>query len=166
MADLGSLTVLIVDDSEQMRAIAATVLAGAGVRGIRSVESGASALEVLRTEEIDVAIVDYRMTPMNGIEFVRLVRNCPASRNPYLPIVMMTGHADLSLIREARDAGVTEFLVKPITARALIDRLQAVILRPRPFVKLAGYFGPDRRRIEQPDRAERRRATDPSVNVD
>ena len=59
---------------------------------------------------------------------------------------MMTGHSEKSRVYEARDAGVTEFVVKPITAKAIFDRIQAVIFRPRPFVKTADYFGPDRRR--------------------
>jgi DNA-binding response OmpR family regulator len=61
---------------------------------------------------------------------------------------MMTGHSEKSRVYEARDAGVTEFLVKPITAKAVLDRIQAVIFHPRPFVKTDGYFGPDRRRTQ------------------
>jgi two-component system chemotaxis response regulator CheY len=61
----------------------------------------------------------------------------------------------------ARDAGVTEFVVKPITAKAILDRIQAVIFGPRPFVKTDGYFGPDRRRANAAGYAGPfRRATD------
>ncbi|MBP8072129.1 MAG: response regulator, partial [Brevundimonas sp.] len=95
---------------------------------------------------IDLAIVDFNMFPLDGVEFTRLVRNSPDTANPYLPIIMMTGHSEKSRVYEARDAGVTEFVVKPITAKAILDRIQAVIFRPRPFVKTEGYFGPDRRR--------------------
>ena len=59
---------------------------------------------------------------------------------------MMTGHSEKSRVYEARDAGVTEFVVKPITAKAILDRIHAVIMRPRDFVKHESYFGPDRRR--------------------
>ena len=58
----------------------------------------------------------------------------------------MTGHSEKSRVYEARDAGVTEFVVKPITAKAILDRIHAVIMRPRDFVKHDSYFGPDRRR--------------------
>ncbi|MDO9079054.1 MAG: response regulator, partial [Brevundimonas sp.] len=81
--------------------------------------------------------------------------------NPYLPIIMRTGHSEKSRVYEARDAGVTEFVVKPITAKAILDRIQAVIFKPRPFVKTDGYFGPDRRRSTAPNyKGPMRRATD------
>ena len=115
---------------------------------------------------MDVAVVDYKMTPLNGVEFVRLVRNSPDSPDPFLPVIMLTGHADRRRIDEARDAGVTEFLVKPVTAKALIGRLQGLILTPRPFVKLDGYFGPDRRRVQRPDASQARRSTDRKRFVD
>jgi hypothetical protein len=47
---------------------------------------------------------------------------------------------------EARDAGVTEFLAKPVAAKSLYERILSVVLAPRPFIKTRDYFGPDRRR--------------------
>ena len=166
MAGLGSLSVLILDDRSQMRAITASILESVGIRRIHEAGDAEAAMTLLRTEPVDVAVVDYKMTPLNGVEFVRLVRNSPDSPDPFLPIIMLTGHADKRRICEARDAGVSEFLVKPVTARALIDRLQGLILKPRPFVKLEGYFGPDRRRVQRAGASERRRATDRGVPVD
>ena len=61
--------------------------------------------------------------------------------------------ASASVQIEARDAGVTEFIVKPITAKAVLDRLNAVIMKPRPFIKADGYIGPCRRRRDTPDYA-------------
>ena len=60
----------------------------------------------------------------------------------------------------ARDAGVNEFVVKPFSAQGLFTRIQAVIEKPRPFVKVSGYFGPDRRRRRRPFEGEERRHTD------
>ena len=146
MSSLDSLHILLVDDNPHMRAITAAILASAGMRKIREAADGAQALDALRDGPVDMAIVDFNMFPLDGVEFTRLVRNSPDSANPYLPIIMMTGHSEKSRVQEARDAGVTEFVVKPITARAILERMQAVILRPRAFVKADGYFGPDRRR--------------------
>ena len=146
MASLESLHVLLVDDNQHMRAITSAILQSAGIRKVREAPDGAAALEALRDHPVDLAIVDFNMFPLDGVEFTRLVRNSPDSANPYLPIIMMTGHSEKSRVQEARDAGVTEFVVKPITAKAILERMQAVILRPRPFVKTDGYFGPDRRR--------------------
>ena len=146
MSSLQSIQVLLVDDNQHMRAITSAVLQSAGVRKVREASDGAAGLEILRQQTIDLAIVDFNMFPLDGVEFTRLVRNSPDTANPYLPSIMMTGHSEKSRVYEARDAGVTEFVVKPITAKAILDRIHAVIFRPRPFVKTDGYFGPDRRR--------------------
>ena len=145
---LGGLKLLLVDDNQHMRAIVSTILKGVGVRDVREACDGAEGLQALREWPADIAIVDFRMTPLDGVEFTRLVRNSPDSANPYLPIIMMTGFADRPRVVEARDAGVTELVVKPITARSIIDRLNAVVFRPRPFVKTHDYFGPRRRGID------------------
>ena len=161
MASLQSLKVLLIDDNQHMRAITSAVLQSAGVREVREASDGAAALEILREQSVDLAIVDFNMFPLDGVEFTRLVRNSPDTANPYLPIIMMTGHSEKSRVYEARDAGVTEFVVKPITAKAILDRIQAVIFHPRPFVKTDGYFGPDRRRSSASNyRGPRRRKTD------
>jgi CheY-like chemotaxis protein len=160
MGDLSSLSILIVDDNKSMRSIASAALKSIGVRHITEAADGASALAVLRNHDIDLAIVDFSMRPLNGIEFTRLVRNSPDARQPYLPILMMTGHGDKTRVNEARDAGVTEFMVKPITAKALIDRMQAIIMRPRPFIRTVDFFGPDRRRSAALGRNLRRRKGD------
>ncbi|MDO9587557.1 MAG: response regulator [Brevundimonas sp.] len=146
MSSLKALQILLVDDNQHMRAITSAVLQSAGVRTVREASDGAAALEMLREHAVDLVIVDFNMFPLDGVEFTRLVRNSPDSANPYLPIIMMTGHSEKARVYEARDAGVNEFVVKPITAKAILDRIQAVIFHPRPFVKTEGYFGPDRRR--------------------
>lgn len=145
---LGELKVLLVDDNEHMRAIVGTILKGIGIMNLREARDGSEALEALRTWPADIAIIDFRMEPMDGVDFTRLVRNAADSRNPFLPIIMMTGFADRPRVEEARDSGVTELIVKPVTARAIIDRLNAVVYRPRPFVRTEDYFGPQRRGID------------------
>ncbi|MES2034415.1 MAG: response regulator [Pseudomonadota bacterium] len=145
---LSSLKVLLVDDNQHMRAIVSTILKGIGIRDVLEARDGAEGLQALRGWPADIAIVDFCMEPLDGVEFTRLVRNSPDSANPYLPIIMMTGFADRPRVVEARDAGVTELVVKPITARSVIDRLNAVVFRPRPFVRTHDYFGPRRRGID------------------
>ncbi|MDI1326821.1 MAG: response regulator [Brevundimonas sp.] len=163
MASLSALKILVVDDNAHMRTITSAVLQSAGIRLVREAADGGAALEILRDYAADLVIVDFRMFPLDGVEFTRLVRNSPDTANPYLPIIMMTGHSEKSRICEARDAGVTEFVVKPITAKAILDRIQAVIFQPRPFVKTEDYFGPDRRRRDAPNyKGPMRRAVDQS----
>lgn len=147
MSTLQHLQILLVDDNSHMRAITASVLRSVGVGKIREDSDGAAAMTTLRRHAIDIAIVDLEMAPLGGLEFTRAVRTDPDSANPFLPIIMMTGHTQAHRVIEARDIGVTEFLAKPITARTLVDRLNSVIVRARPFIKTDGFFGPDRRRL-------------------
>lgn len=146
MSALQSLQVLLVDDNPHMRTIIVAILNSAGIRRIREVSDGAEALKALRDTPIDLAIVDFNMFPLDGVAFTRMVRNSADSTNPYLPIIMMTGHSERARVQEARDAGVNEFMVKPITARGILERIQAVIFQPRAFVRSDEYFGPCRRR--------------------
>lgn len=147
---LEALSVLLADDNPHMREIVSVLLSNYGIKHIRSVHDGGQALNVLQNWAPDLAIVDFKMDPIDGVEFTRRVRTDASSRNVYLPVIMMTGHSARSRVYEARDAGVTEFVVKPVNARTLLDRIMAVIYRPRPFVRTEGYFGPDRRRRADP----------------
>lgn len=149
----GALRVLLADDNQHMRAIIVAVLKGVGIKNLREANDGAEALQILRDWPADLAIVDFQMQPLDGVEFTHMVRNSADSRDPYLPIIMMTGFAERSRVVEARDAGVTEFVVKPVTARSIIDRINAVIFHPRPFIRTDDYFGPLRRGIDEPAKA-------------
>ena len=159
-SQLAALGILVIDDNAQMRSIVGSVLRAAGVGRVHYASTGIQGLEILAHREIDVAYVDYEMPQMNGLQFTSAVRSVK-STCPYLPIIMLTGHSDESRLHEARDSGVTEFLCKPVTANALLKRLEAVILQPRPFIDCESYFGPDRRRrSDAPYTGPRRRASD------
>ncbi len=147
---LDAVRVLVVDDNQHMRAIVGVMLNSFGIKMVREAKDGADALDALRRWPADLAICDFLMDAMDGVEFTRQVRNATDSPNPYLPVVMLTGHSELTRVTEARDAGVTEFVVKPLTAKALVDRINTVIFKPRPFIRSRDYFGPDRRRKDDP----------------
>jgi CheY-like chemotaxis protein len=138
--------ILLVDDNHHMRALLTEILRAIGARDIHEAGDGAEALQVLRAYPIDIVMTDLAMQPLDGIDFVRLVRNSPDSPNPMIPVIMITGHSTANRVYEARDAGVNTLLSKPITARGVIERLTEVIEHPRPFVRCEGYFGPCRRR--------------------
>lgn len=151
MSQFARVMVLVVDDNHYMRVIVSTMLRAMGITLIREASDGAEALEIVRDWRPDVIVLDLVMETIDGIEFTKLVRRGVDSPNPYVPIIMMTGHTDRRRVLEARDAGVNEFVAKPLTARALIDRLKSVINNERGWVKSATYVGPDRRRRTLPD---------------
>lgn len=142
--DLGSVSVLVVDDNRFMRTIVTNTLNGIGVRNVLQADSVDQALQQLADVAVDMVISDWDMGEKSGIELIRRVRANRTLR--LLPIIMLTANTTRSNIFAARDAGVTEFLAKPISAQALYGRVVEVIERPRQFVKTRQFFGPDRRR--------------------
>lgn len=143
--------VLVVDDNQHMRALLIEVLRAIGASEVREASDGAEALNILRSRRIDLVICDLAMQPVDGIDFVRLLRTSPDSPDPMAPVIIVSGHSTSSKVFEARDAGANEFLVKPITARGVIDRITRVVHHPRDFVRSEDYVGPDRRRRIDPN---------------
>lgn len=144
--DLSSLTVLLVDDNREMRKLLRAVLNTLKVGPIIEAEAATDALKVLHEMPIDLVITDLNMDPVSGLDLVRMVRKGDDSANPRVPIIMLTGHTEYQRVCEARDAGVNEFLAKPISAKALYMRFASIIDNPRAFIRTKTYFGPDRRR--------------------
>ena len=147
---LDRLKVLVVDDNKHTRLMLAQILRALGIHQIYEAGDGAEGLQALRTHAADIVLTDLAMEPLGGIEFVRLLRTAPESPNPLSPLIMIPGHSTLKAIRDARDAGVNEFMAKPITARGVIERLVQVVDHPRHFVRTDDYYGPDRRRRVDP----------------
>ncbi|MBS0331405.1 MAG: response regulator [Proteobacteria bacterium] len=144
------LKILIVDDNHHMRVLLSEILKAIGVREIYEASDGAQGLQAMRNNSVDIVMTDLSMQPLDGIDFVRLMRRSPDSPNQMCPVIMITGHSTMSRVAEARDAGVNEFLTKPLTARGVLERISLTVNHPRPFVKTESYFGPDRRRRVDP----------------
>ena len=144
------LKILLVDDNQHMRMLLTEILRALGVRHVFEAMDGAEALQVLRETQMDIIMTDLTMGPLDGIDFVNLLRNSPDSPAPFAPVIMITGHSTLRRVAEARDAGVNEFLAKPVTARGVIHRINLLIEHPRQFIRCQDYFGPDRRRRPDP----------------
>ena len=144
--NLERLNFLVVDDNRHMRFIVRSILYALGGKAIVEAEDGADAFRVLRTYSADIVICDWKMEPLDGVDFTRMVRTASDSPNPFAPIIMLTGNTEQRRVVEARDAGVNEFLAKPISAKSLYSRIASIIENPRPYVRTSHYFGPDRRR--------------------
>jgi CheY-like chemotaxis protein len=145
MTSVGDIHVLVVDDSRQMRRLTRSILRAAGVNKVFDAESAPDALEVMHRIGIDLVLLDWKMEPMDGLAFARVIRLSESSPNPYVPILMLTAHTEASRVAAARDAGVTGFVKKPLIARVLFERMQNALLDHRVFVRTSDFFGPDRR---------------------
>lgn len=143
---------VIVDDNAHMRRIVRTLLRAFGSREIHEAEDGAAGLEAVEALSPDILITDIKMPILDGIELTRMIRNPGGSKHPFLPIIILSAYSEKKHVVAAREAGVSEFLCKPVSASALYRRIQNVIENPRQFVHVGPYFGPERRRGSEDER--------------
>lgn len=147
---LSDLVVLIVDDNEHMRRLLRSILEALGITHVREADNGMTALNDATLAIPDFIITDMMMEPVDGLEFTRMLRDDLTHPSTHVPVLMITGYAEKHVVEAARDAGVTEFLAKPVTVDGLGARLMSVIENPRQFIRSGTFVGPDRRRRQLP----------------
>ena len=158
------ISVLVVEDNQPMALMVKSILETFGISSIRLAKNGEEGFTAFCSINPDIVIADWMMKPMDGITLTRTIRNSPRTANPFVPIIIMTGFSEKARVEEARDAGVSEFLVKPFEAKDLYKRVVQVIERPRQFIRCDTFFGPDRRRRNDPQfTGPWRRETDHSL---
>lgn len=146
MTALHDLHILIVDDNQQMRYLLRCILRAGGLTRVSEAETAPDALQVMQSSPVDLIILDWKMAPIDGLAFTRMIRLSSESPNPYAPILMLTAHTEISRVAAARDAGVCGFVRKPISSRLLFDRISLALTDQRLFIRTDTFFGPDRRR--------------------
>lgn len=144
---LNNVAVLVVDSNHNHMQLIKEVLRPLGVNRIAEAMNAKDALSYLENNVVDIIFTEWHMDgEMDGLGFVEWVRKNPASKNVFVPIIMVTAQSEEWKVMKARDAGMTEFLVKPFSARSMARRITMVIENPRQFVRTDDFFGPDRRR--------------------
>jgi two-component system chemotaxis response regulator CheY len=136
------LGVLVVDDSPFMRKLLRSMLANIGVKKTFLAGDGIEALEMIRECSPDVVLLDWEMPLLNGPELVRIVRTPDVFPTPDIPIIMLSAHCERWRILESIKLGVNEYLCKPVSAQALLDRLISILCKPRASVRVGKYYGP------------------------
>jgi two-component system, chemotaxis family, chemotaxis protein CheY len=117
------MNILIIDDSGVMRRIHKGVLIEHGVSesDIIEAEDGKAALDQAVARPIGLFLVDWNMPKLKGLEFVRAIRAMKAYAST--PIIMITSEAARYSVVEAIQAGVTNYVVKPIKGNALFEKI-------------------------------------------
>jgi CheY-like chemotaxis protein len=119
------------------------------VERVRAATSISDAMEKLNDEKPAGGGFNILFTDWSGqVDAIRLLGVLRATDSPYrfLPVVVMSAINSLDSVREARDAGMNEFMLKPFSAAVLQSRLRSITQVPRLYVEAAPFFGPDRRR--------------------
>lgn len=160
-AKLEKAHILIADRDKLMVDVLKHALTRMGLTTISTVRSGREAISMMMQKPVDILITEWEMSPMDGLTLIKTLRQSENAALAMLPVIMLTGRAEMRDVLEARDKGTTEFLVKPFTAKTLYDRLEHVIDFPRDFIVSDVYIGPDRRRIKKTPAEKERRKTKP-----
>jgi CheY-like chemotaxis protein len=137
--------VLLVDDNTQALEALSGMVRGFGVRKQFKCKSGAEAMHIVKTQELDLIIIDSAMPDMDGYDFVGWLRREAQPEAVFTPVIMLTGHAARSMVEKSRDSGANFVLAKPFTPEVLLQRVFWVAKDERQMVKAEGYVGPDRR---------------------
>ena len=103
--ELRNLNVLLVEDNFAMRTLLRDVLEAFGVKTIVSVSDGGRAWNEMRSFTPDLAIVDWNMRPVSGLQFVKRIRTSRDSPNQFLPVIMLTAYSERRRVMIGRDAG-------------------------------------------------------------
>ncbi|BDG02752.1 response regulator [Anaeromyxobacter oryzae] len=125
------MNVLLVDDSASVRAILQVYLMGLHPTFLEA-EDGERALRVLRLSPVDLVIVDVQMSPMDGITFVRELRQSERPQLRSVPVVMLTSDRSEAVRVQGLEAGANAFVCKPVDARTLLQTIQDVMPRGSP----------------------------------
>jgi CheY-like chemotaxis protein len=139
------LNILVVDSSVYMRKLTRMMLMNIGAKTILEAGDGVAALDLIRTANPDVALIDWDLPLLSGPEVIRIVRSPEVFPKPHLPIIMLMASASRSQVAEALRLGVHEFLLKPTSPRALQDRLLSIVLKPRQMVQVGKMYVPEPR---------------------
>ena len=155
-ARLGSLKILIVDDDHYMRKVIRTMLAA--FNHVYQAGDAAEGLDAILKLNPDIVFVDWDMPMIDGLQFIQMVRSLGEFPVPDIPIILLTGHSDQWRVKEAARCGVHEYLLKPVSTKSLLDRITAVLVKPRQMVQLDGCYVPAPRKLvvldaerDQPD---------------
>lgn len=137
--------VLLVDDNPQALEALSGMVRGFGVRKQFKCKSGAEAMHIVKTQELDLIVIDSAMPDMDGYDFVRWLRREAAPEVQFTPVIMLTGHAARSMVEKSRDSGANFVMARPFTPEILLQRIFWVAKDERQMVKADSYVGPDRR---------------------
>jgi len=143
--DISGLNILVLEKNLLIRRLLTEVFREFGVPTVQSTANVDTAYQMFYQFPIDIILSDWTYD-LDGMDFLKKIRNDPDSPNPFIPVVVVTANTEVRHVFEARDTGMTEYLAKPVSAKLIYMRIISVIENNRAFVRVNNFFGPDRRR--------------------
>jgi DNA-binding response OmpR family regulator len=140
--------ILYGDPAHGSRALYRQAMVGAGFGNLREFSTLEDFTDLVAVAQPDLLLMDIGLPGGDVAQLVSDLRHGRLGINPYLPVILTTWGAERSVVRRLVDSGADDLLVKPLSTKALLDRLEAVAMNRKPFVVTSDYIGPDRRRVE------------------
>jgi CheY-like chemotaxis protein len=117
------ITCLIVDDDKFSRTFTKTALYQIGIKNTKEAATTAEAAEIIRAYKIDLVLLDHQMPEENGLDLAKQIKEGKIGANKDLPIIMVTVDTKEKTVLAAKNIGIHEYLVKPISPLALRKRI-------------------------------------------
>ncbi len=143
-------SILIADEHLYLTRLMCLILKSFGFNKVVFVHDFDSAVEILKTDYFDCLVSDSLADCLSGLGLVNHIRLSDITRNSKIPILWCTGMTQLDQIVDARNAGVSEILTKPLMPDRFLQKLWAALFEQREFISVVDYTGPDRRRRATP----------------
>ncbi|MGA7711270.1 MAG: response regulator [Rhizomicrobium sp.] len=162
--NLRSVTSLLVDSEAYTRGLVAQMLRGFEMETPTQVSQGAAAKAHLQHQCPDICLIEAVLPDMSSVELIRWIRRLKGPVR-FVPVIVLTGYTQLRTIALARDSGANLVVRKPVSPKALFDRMLWIARSARPFIESDNFIGPDRRfrTIEPPDGKFKRDLDDPTL---
>ena len=125
------LTALIFEDNQFDQRILAAMLRAFDFVDIINTDDPADAIKIINREDISIAFVDIVMPEANGLEFLKLIRNSSASRNPDLPIVIVSAYSEKKWVMHAIKSGADDYIIKPISPELVYRKVHQILIGNR-----------------------------------
>ncbi|WP_341913241.1 response regulator [Ferrovibrio terrae] len=140
--------ILYGDPAQGSRALYRQAMIGAGYTNLREFDTLDGFIDLVAVAQPDLILMDISLPGGNVAQLVSDLRHGRLGINPYLPVILTTWEAEQTVVRKLMDAGADDLLIKPLSTKGLLDRIEAVGMNRKPFVVTSDYIGPDRRRAE------------------
>lgn len=163
---LEKVNALIIDNNKEITDLFKKIMTRLGFGHVAIANNAYDGTKAFLANPIHIIILDWHLKTnspipagadtLNGNDLVGRIRKSPKSPNPFVPVIMFTDPLNMNQFISARDMGVNEIIMKPLSVQELCDRMVYLINHPRPYVTADNFKGPCRRRKTAPHPVEKR----------
>ncbi len=144
--NIENMKILVVEQNALFAEAISTLLRELGVRDILIATTIEDAYDIFKSEPLDLVFCDWS-PGLDALHFMHMVRNHQSDTNPFVPVIVLSAYSDLDQLKQAVNAGISDFLTKPLNPRKVYQRIKKAIESPTFFVRSGVYFGPCRRHV-------------------